>query len=414
MADVFRQPLVAPPQRKKAADQTFVRANLLLTTLAVAAAAPFFGRAMDNPIVRKKQSQPALTATGRSPANMIAPQLKPGTYEFFAQPPAKRTAQQPTPQPNLLLTTLAAQAPMPFRQTNWPNPVVRKHVLRVTHWRSSYDPPPPVTPPEPFPVGRQLDFPNPSLRKRTLIGMDFEHSHYVDRPDFLLTSVQHDWPNPVRRKHAQQPAPYLNLLSTTLYVAPAPPFRQTDWPNPIKAKVRVQADSGPVLPLTTLYVPPQPFPIGRQQDFPNPVTRKHAHGKHEISGTPLPNTIPDPIVPPTPEPSAYVGGGGGGGGGPWYKEERKRPTVYDKLRKDIKRVVIDERIIRDVYAELKASEEAAPEAAKATQSFAAPDGSVDWDAMSRDLEAVQALMAAAKAEQLRREIAEDDADWEWF
>jgi len=300
-----------------------------------------------------------------------------------------------------------------------------------------------------MPVGRQLDWPNPVTFKRSLSGMEWEHNHYVDRPEYLLTSPKHDWQNPTLRKYVQQPQPLPNLLLSTLFTVPAAPFRQLDWPNPTNAKPRIQGEPVanlllstlyvvPVAPfeqsewpnptlrkyvqtpqplpnlLTTLYAPAPPFPVGRQLDFQNPVRAKYTQIRYEISGTPLPNTIPDPIIPPTPEPSGYIGGGGGGGGGPWYKESRKRPTVYDKLRQDIKEVVIDERIVRDVYAELMASEQAAPEATKAVEAKRNATGEVDFDALSRDMEAVQQLMAAAKAEQIRREIAEDDAEWEWF
>lgn len=414
MADVFRQPLVAPPSRKKAADQSFRAPNLLLTTLAVVAAAPFFGRTMDNPVVRKPAAQQSVNL-GRSA--LILPQLMPvGRQQDFPNPVvAKRAAQPPMPQGNLLVTTLVpAVAGFPVgRQQDFPNPVVRKHLLRVNIHRSSYDPPAPEVPPEPFPIGRQQDFPNPVTYRRTLAGMEFEHNHYVDRPDYLLTSLRHDWPNPTLRKYVQQPQPLPNLLLSTLYVVPIKPFEQSEWPNPTLRKYAQQPQPLPNL-LTTLYAPAPPFPVGRMQDFPNPVRAKYTQVRYEISGTPLPNTIPDPIVPPTPEPSGYIGGGGGGGGGPWYKESRKRPTVYDKLRQDIKEVVIDERIIRDVYAELMASDQAAPEAAKAVQTKRDATGEVDFDALSRDMEAVQQLMAAAKAEQIRREIAEDDAEWEWF
>lgn len=452
MADVFRQPLVAPRPRKRAADQSFRVPNLLLTTLVVVAAAPFFGRTGDNPIVRKAQAQPALTATGRPPNTIIPafPVSRPDGVEHRLQrkkyvqpaltatgrppdtiipafptsrpdtqtyPSARRSAQQAPQPPNLLLSTLAVAAPpeLPVgRQTDWPNPVVRKHLLRTTIARSSYDPPAPVVPPEPFPVGRQLDWPNPSKR-RTLGGIEFEHASYQEIPDFLLTSLRHDWPNPVVRRSAQQPHPLPNLLSSTLFVTPLPPFKQTDWQNPSKAHPRTQADSAGNLLLTTLYVAPQPFPPGRMQDFPNPVRAKYTQIRYEFSGTPVPNEIPPPIVPPEPVPSGYVGGGGGGGGGgEWYKETRKRPTVYDRLHQDIKEVVIDPKFIRDVYEELMASDEAAPALEKAVRVPKAPSGADDWDAMARDAEQVRALMLQAQAEQKRREIAEDDADWEWF
>lgn len=127
------------------------------------------------------------------------------------------------------------------------------------------------------------------------------------------------------------------------------------------------------------------------------------------------DVTPYSVTPPTPVEPAYVGGGGGGGGGgEWYKETRKRPTVYDRLHQDIKEVVIDPKFIRDVYEELMASDEAAPALEKAVRVPKAASGANDWDAMARDEEQVRALMLQAKAEQLRREIAEDDADWEWF
>lgn len=327
MAEVFRQPLTTRTPGKRAADQTFRPPNLLLTTLAVVAAAAPFVTEWENPRT-KARVQPPLTVSGRPP-NTIPPPYPAGRAQVTESPVARRIARPAEQPPNLLPDTLApvvAGEFPPGRTSDFPNPVRAKALLRVNHHRSAYDPPPQVFP---LPVARQLDWPNPLVRK-SLAGLEGGHVRYFDEPDYLLRSLQRDWPNPTVRRHAQPPQLVANRLVNLLFAAqPVPVGRQLDWPNPVPRKAQVRGDAdgnallstlfvqppfppgrqldwtNPRLPkwqvrgdvessllVTTLFVPPAAFPPGRQQDWPNPVKERWPEVSYTFSGTPLPNDIP--------------------------------------------------------------------------------------------------------------------------
>jgi hypothetical protein len=202
--------------------------------------------------------------------------------------PPRRAVRLPTDvAPNLLLTTLSAQAQAfpPGREQHWPNPVLRRRTVSVTYHRASFDPQPPIVPP-PF---AQLDWPLP-LRRNWLTGQQFEHVRYFARPDdALLLAPQRDWPLPVRRRPTQQNEQYPNLV---LRVVAERPFAQLDWPLPQRRRPVAQPQAQASLLTTTLFVPPQAFPPGREQHWPLPQRRPYRDWTIAFSGTPLPNAIP--------------------------------------------------------------------------------------------------------------------------
>lgn len=410
MADVFRQPLVLPRAKTPAAQQPDIPRTLLLTTLAaVVAVAPFVNRDQPNPTRRVAAAQQE-TSLGRLPT---MPSMRiPGAREL-PQPPAARRVTQVEITPNLLTTTLRpATQTIPFRAIDQPNPTVRlRAALQPTHARSSYDAGPPVG--GPMPVGRLLDQPNP-LQWRHMRGQEFVAAVYTQRPIDLLLLPQRDFQNPVLARRVQQPQLYPNLLTTTLRAAQVAPFKQTDQPNPTLAKRINRGEQAQVLPLTTLYVPPQAFPPGLQRDFPNPLPIKLRDVHFQFDGTPLPNALPPPVTPPVVTPSSYVGGGGmGGGKAKWWDEtepKKKRKDIFKQYGKDVRQAFAEPTVIRDVYAELQKLETAPPDVA----AFTAPDGATDWNAAARDLATVSRILQAWRAEERRREIADDDEEMMLF
>jgi len=410
VADVFRQPLVLPRAKTPAAQQPDIPRNLLLTTLAaVVAVAPFVNRDQPNPTRRVAAAQQE-TSLGRLPT---MPSMRiPGAREL-PQPPAARRVTQVEITPNLLTTTLRpATQTIPFRAIDQPNPTVRlRAALQPTHARSSYDAGPPVG--GPMPVGRLLDQPNP-LQWRHMRGQEFVAAVYTQRPIDLLLLPQRDFQNPVLARRVQQPQLYPNLLTTTLRAAQVAPFKQTDQPNPTLAKRINRGEQAQVLPLTTLYVPPQAFPPGLQRDFPNPLPIKLRDVHFQFDGTPLPNALPPPVTPPVVTPSSYVGGGGmGGGKAKWWDEtepKKKRKDIFKQYAKDVRQAFAEPAVIRDVYAELQKLDTAPPDVA----AFTAPDGATDWNAAARDLATVSRILQAWRAEERRREIADDDEEMMLF
>lgn len=444
MADVFRQPLVIPRAKTPAAQQPDIPRNLLLTTLAaVVAIAPFVNRDQPNPTRRAAAAQQE-TSLGRLPSSIpppppfviedqprpttrlpyafhessqgrlpTMPSMRiPGARELPQPPPARRVAQVELT-PNLLTTTLRAAAQtIPFRALDQPNPTVRlRAALQPTHARSSYDPGAPAA--QPMPVGRLLDQPNP-LQWRHMRGQEFVAAVYTQRPIDVLLLPQRDFQNPTLARRVQQPQLYPNLLTSTLRVIPAAPFKQLDHPNPTLARRINRGEQAQVLPLTTLYVPPQALPIGLQRDFPNPLPIKLRDVHFQFDGTPLPNSLPPPVTPPVTVPSTYVGGGGmGGGKAKWWDEsepKKKRKDIFKQYGNDVRQAFAEPTVIRDVYAELQKLETAPPDVA----AFTAPDGATDWNAAARDLATVSRILQAWRAEERRREIADDDEEMMLF
>ena len=374
------------------------------------AAAPFMQEDQPRPTTRLVYVVPE-TSLGRLPSSI--PAVVPFRVEQPNPAPAKR-AQQPDPTANLLTTTLvpAAPAAAPFRLSDQPNPVRRALAAQQpTHARSSYDAGPPVG--GPMPVGRLLDQPNP-LQWRHMRGQEFVAAVYTQRPIDVLLLPQRDFQNPTLARRVQQPQLYPNLLTTTLFAAPPPPFKQTEQPNPTLAKRINRGEQAQVLPLTTLYVPPQAMPIGLQRDFPNPLPIKLRDVHFQFDGTPLPNALPPPVTPPVTVPSTYVGGGGmGGGKAKWWDEsepKKKRKDIFKQYGNDVRQAFAEPTVIRDVYAELQKLETAPPDVA----AFTAPDGATDWNAAARDLETVSRILQAWRAEERRREIADDDEEMMLF
>lgn len=184
--------------------------------------------------------------------------------------PSTRYVQQWEPPPNLLLATLAVQAPSdpPFRQLHWPNPQPRRSAVHITTDTQPGDvPPTPPTAGDPF---RQLDWPNPRP-KRPNPPTWLQGGEAIRHLVLYRATDLGDMFAPVPRKvRAQQPRfEPPNLLQTTLSGAPvAPPFKQTNWPNPRLNRPSVQVQIGSNLLLSTLApVAPRPF---RQSEWPNP------------------------------------------------------------------------------------------------------------------------------------------------
>lgn len=213
--------------------------NLLATTLAPSAAAPFNQTDWANPRGKPfsidlrgfiDPFNPNLVgqdtffgAAGQPPANLDWPNprgkpypsdlrtfLNPieqqliGQDAFFGlagnpnfdwpNPKLPGVRDRTTPPLNLLETTLA----VPFTQTDWANPRGR-----------------------PFPVDLRgfIDPFNPNL-----IGQD-KFFGLAGNPNF-------DWPNPTPQRIRDRTTPPPNLLLSTTSTPAAPPFAQTDWPNP--------------------------------------------------------------------------------------------------------------------------------------------------------------------------------------
>ncbi len=141
--------------------------------------------------------------------------------------------------PNLLLTTLAVVAAVPFSPTDLPTPMRARAVPqaecvgtpRVLQSLFFYSP-------EHAP---ELQAP---LRARAVPQADIP-------PNSLLTGIPAQPTVPfknleqltqIARRPAQSEIPP-NLLASTLLPAQGAPFYQTDWPNPVRARIAPQADS---------------------------------------------------------------------------------------------------------------------------------------------------------------------------
>jgi len=146
-----------------------------------------------------------------------------------------RTVTQSTFAVNLLVTTLAAAAPLPPGKASFPNQIVR----------------------EPSPIVSQL----PATPAR------FDLTTLALNP---FVPVSTDRPQP--RPQPQQPQPFPSLNATTLApIAATVPFHQNDWPNPTKRRIRMSAVGVPPYDRTVPQVVPSPF---TQSDWPNPVRKR--------------------------------------------------------------------------------------------------------------------------------------------
>lgn len=262
----------------------FVAQNLLLTTLAVPAQAPFGQSDWPNPRARPLAQQ------GDAWQNPIALQTVPVTSWIFENPRA-------APRANLGFTKqpqLEAAAQDPFRQTDWPNPRLESLRISTVHARPDVDPTPvaqPLTQAEwrnpdrprrsvelltwvqspavpPVVVGAPFVPPVPELPRRRAFELDAQPlgGVLVD-----LTPVQaFDWPLPARRV-AQQPAAPVNLLVTTLAVVQGSPFTPVIFENPRAAQRRPELLTwlqSPAVPAPSATLPFQnELPIAQRRGF---------------------------------------------------------------------------------------------------------------------------------------------------
>ena len=257
MATIFRPVVVTRVAKRRLVGEVSVASNLLLTLLAVTAAAPFSRNDWPNPRPRAErqdvQQAPNLLTTTLAPAaaapfsqtdwrnperrergqvdvspNLLGTTLAPAAEAARSRAAtfARRVIARPRADvgaiSNLLTTTLAPTA-APFAQTDWRNPVTKAR--------------------------RQIDV-APNLLASTLAAAPFS---------------QTDWTNPVWRI-SQQAIEFQNLFGSTL--APANPFRQTEWANPIRQAVQQSTDVQNLL--ATTLTPADPF---KQTDWTTPVWR---------------------------------------------------------------------------------------------------------------------------------------------
>lgn len=176
----------------------------------------------------------------------------------------------PRVQPVELLTWTRGLPPgeiaktLPLRQTDWPNPVLRKPDLSLRTWTNGL--PPGVialTIPQ-----RQSDWPNPTLRKENLELRTWTHTQQIPQPAAVaLPFNQYDWPNPQPQKWNLELRTWVDGIPFA-YLGITIPQRQTEWPNPVLAKT-------PSFELKTWTQGLPPGEIARsippnQYDWPNP------------------------------------------------------------------------------------------------------------------------------------------------
>lgn len=172
------------------------------------------------------------------------------------------------------------------RQLDWPNPTLRKPPV-VVDWQQSSTWLLSQPLPE-LPTGRQLDWPLP-IRSRLPVVQDWLNATYLFQPALL----SFDWPNPSRGPRRNPPDWVTG--STMQLTAPLPTLtsgRQRDWPLPTRARAPVVRD-WVVGSTRTVTAPPPVMPMARPRDWPNPRGAKPNQGLGRIN-----NTVGFSLVPP--------------------------------------------------------------------------------------------------------------------
>lgn len=215
-------------------------------------------------------------------------------------------------------------------------------------------------------------------------------------------------PDPVRRL----PGLDAQAFDTVAYlpVAPFPPVDLTPrWAKRGLDDSRVTGTQGrlPTIPVVLPDLPP-----GREQSWPVPAGPQPRDTRFTREGTPLPNEIPPPaIVPETPS----FGGGGGGGGRIHYWAKHHRKHAPDRHLAKLLDDVVAETLYRDLKAEDDKQARAAGAAVKphsADKRYAAPPPeAVNWDALTRDVEAIAALLKLYREREQQRQIDDEDDEW---
>lgn len=351
-------------------------------------------------------------------------------------------AQQPDNTQNLLVTTLAPSAP-PIRPVDLNQPPLARVAQQPLHSRAEGSPTAPVSGTPPF---TPYDFTMP-VRPQGLHASQAFDTVVYEAPPPLPPGLNFDWPNPTLARKVQQPLharadgtpaapPAANPLpigqatfpyrlarvtgyeaqgwEAVLYLPPDPlPPGSRSLLDPTRALARTPQDHvAGTNPFT--FPPPTPIPVGAQRgevtyrwDTKPPANVGFTYG-------PNPDTIP-PYIPV--EPPASTGGGGGGGGGGrihyWAKHHRKHAP--DRHLAKLLDDVVAETLYRDLRAEDEKQARAAGAAVKPHSAdkryVAPPPEAINWDALTRDVEAVAALLKLYREREQQRQIDDEDDEW---
>lgn len=145
----------------------------------------------------------------------------------------------PSPRPAELLTWIETLPPgvlartLPLRQSDWPNPTLRRTDPELRTWLETL---PPGEISRTIPP-RQSDWPNPVRRVSNPSLYSVAYSQQLQPVTVGTPFNQDDWPNPVRRVDNVELRTWVESLNVASIGAP---FSQTDWPNPIR---RVDSNS---------------------------------------------------------------------------------------------------------------------------------------------------------------------------
>jgi hypothetical protein len=265
MATIFRAPLLCLQNKQRYVAAADVVPNLLLTTLALVAAAapPFHQTEWPTPLraraVPVADVHPNVTLRRKQPPNRVLDWLTPSSH------PAARFDDPP----NLLASTLApaAAAVLPPGEAWFELPPARARQPRVD------DPPnvalnAPIVATLPF---AQDDQPLPPSRARSIPYAEVgPNTTVVGIPPALLPFSLDDWPITLRVRWAASP----DLVGVTLRLpsGASAPFNQDEWPTPTRSRW-VATDQSPNLQSSTLRSPALVLPFSLK-DWPNPIRRR--------------------------------------------------------------------------------------------------------------------------------------------
>lgn len=263
---VFRTPLFTPRFVRTQPQYQFAT-NLLLTTLAVTAVAPFTPAcATQLDPVRSKVS---VQQSHQSPNLLLSTLSVPvGKTSNGAIPGIRVQAQQPVNIGNLLENTLAPiEVGAPFTLTDWQNPV---RVVSPREYGSTqaqvFNTPDPVVN-DPF---KQVEWPNPALNPRQTQGLVASQIFNTADVAQVKPFLQTDWQNPVWRVPIREYGFVQAQVFNTADVVNIKPFLLTDWQNPIlRVRQVVPISHRPTVdPATPQPETGTPF---IQTDWQNPV-----------------------------------------------------------------------------------------------------------------------------------------------
>ena len=280
------------PQPERQSGQTTIAASLLVTLLAVvAAAAPFAPAEWANPVRQATHSA------------QLAPNLLVSTLHATTQQPSNRQTEWANPQfsgrqaadpyPNLQGTTLRPAVAAPFVQVAWEAP-------RTLNGQAAWLAPNPLASTlyatTQQPQNRQADWPIPIVRA-------VQTPHY---PPNLLASTQYQSTQlPIGESEQQMPIrPWVreSHIPPNVQLPLAPevnPFYNADWPVPRQPPSNVKDQLPQSLPqLAAVALPVQPFawPVPQPRvvqqpfDFPSLL-------QDEIATPFAENHWPNPILP---------------------------------------------------------------------------------------------------------------------